>query len=69
MDNSNSDKRQDLASALHNLRSALEQLDASGAPAHIGAHVDLAIHQLEADLAATAPDGAPAQIDTKAEPQ
>lgn len=36
--------------ALNHLRSALELLDSQNAPAHIGAHVDLAIHQLEVAL-------------------
>jgi hypothetical protein len=36
-----------LTRALSQLRSALDLLDSSKAPAHIGAHVDLAIHQLQ----------------------
>ena len=35
-----------LTDALSLLQSALELLDEAGAPAQIGAHVDLAIHQL-----------------------
>lgn len=33
--------------ALAHLRSAIDILDATGAPAHLAAHVDLARHQLE----------------------
>lgn len=40
-----------LAQALVQLRSALELLDRATAPGQIGAHIDLAIHQLEAQLA------------------
>ena len=35
-----------LSQVLHQLASALDQLDEADAPAHIGAHLDLAIHQL-----------------------
>jgi hypothetical protein len=35
-----------LADALSLLQSALDLLDEAAAPAHIGAHVDLALHQL-----------------------
>ena len=35
-----------LAEALLQLNCALQLLDRANAPAHIGAHVDLAIHQL-----------------------
>jgi len=37
-----------LAEGLNHLRRAIELLDAAGAPAHIGAHLDLAAHQLSA---------------------
>lgn len=40
-------REQMLASALEHLRAALELLDSAEAPAHIGAHVDLALNQLE----------------------
>lgn len=69
MDNQQTDRLERLTLALNHLRSALEKLDAGGAPAQIGAHVDLAIHQLQDTLAVAAPDGAAVQIDTKAEPQ
>ena len=36
-----------LSSALAHLREALALLDEASAPAHIGAHVDLAAHQLQ----------------------
>jgi hypothetical protein len=41
-----------LAEAADHLRVALKLLDAGDAPAQIGAHVDLAVHQLEAELSA-----------------
>ena len=44
------DRQQVLAEAARHLRSALELLDSVEAPAQIGAHVDLAAHQLEAEL-------------------
>ena len=47
VDNSDTDQREGLTSALNYLRLALQRLDEGSAPAHIGAHVDLAIHQLE----------------------
>jgi hypothetical protein len=40
-----------LSEALERLNSALELLDAGGAPGHISAHVDLAIHELYNALA------------------
>lgn len=55
--------------ALEHLRKAIEQLDEAKAPAHIGAHIDLAIHQLQ-DVICGDPEGRwQNQIDTKAEPQ
>jgi hypothetical protein len=39
-----------LNGAAEHLRSALQLLDMAEAPAQVGAHVDLAIHQLEAEL-------------------
>jgi hypothetical protein len=39
--------REMLREAADHLQSALGLLDCAEAPAHIGAHVDLAIHQLE----------------------
>lgn len=44
-----------LEAAVH-LRSALERLDAAKAPAQIGAHVDLALHQLEEAVASFSPE-------------
>lgn len=47
-----------LRDALDHLRAALELLDRAGAPPQIGAHVDLARHQVEralGDLGAEAP--------------
>jgi hypothetical protein len=35
-----------LQDALHHFQSGLELLDRAGAPGQIGAHIDLAIHQL-----------------------
>lgn len=40
-------RRKMLRGACEHLRSALDLLDCAEAPAHIGAHVDLAVHQLE----------------------
>lgn len=40
-----------LIEALDHLHAALDLLDRAAAPAHIGAHVDLAIHQLGAAAA------------------
>jgi hypothetical protein len=40
-----------LTDALRHLQSALDLLDEAAAPAQIGAHVDLAIHQLGSLLA------------------
>ena len=45
-----------LSHALELMRSALNVLDASRAPAEIGAHLDLAICRLEAVLDSSAPD-------------
>lgn len=42
-----------LAEALDQLRSALDLLDSAFAPPHIGAHVDLAIHELYLVVAQT----------------
>ena len=57
--------------ALEHLRQALTQLDQVRAPAQIGAHIDLAVHQLQ-DLISGDPGGpehSQNQIDTNAEPQ
>lgn len=59
------DGEQMMADALARLQSALELLDRACAPAQIGAQVDMAIGQLQDELARLVPD----QIDRKAEPQ
>lgn len=41
-----SDRLRALRDALNHLQSALDLLDRAGAPAQIGAHVDLARHEL-----------------------
>jgi hypothetical protein len=41
------EEQQLLGEALQHLQSALNLLDRSNAAAHIGAHVDLAVHQLQ----------------------
>lgn len=48
---------QALWDALEHLRSAIEILDSAGAPAHIAAHVDLAMNQLQ-EAIPTVPAGA-----------
>lgn len=55
--------------ALSHLESALELLDRASAPGQIGAHVDLAIHDLSAAVDAVPRSGMLDQIDWKAEPQ
>jgi hypothetical protein len=50
MDYLPNDRHQLLAEAARHLRSALDLLDSVAAPAQIGAHVDLAVHQLQAEL-------------------
>ena len=54
MTNETETKAKMLNDALRHLRSGLELLDDASAPGHIGAHVDLAIHQLEGAIAAIA---------------
>ena len=56
-------KQQLLTEALQYLQSALDLLDRSDASAHIGAHVDLAVHQLREVI-----DGC-LQTEANAEPQ
>lgn len=60
-----------LTLALNHLRSALSLLDEVHAPAHIGAHVDLAIHQLRslANACSEVNENAVNQIATNADPQ
>lgn len=50
MDNSWLANIEQLLAALDHLRMALNCLDAGGAPAHIGAHVDLAVNYLQEGL-------------------
>ena len=44
-----------LREAMTFMESALELLDRAGAPAHIGAHLDLAICELRGEVAVPAP--------------
>ena len=44
-----------LREALALMKSALELLDRAAAPAHVGAHLDLAICELESSIAAVHP--------------
>ena len=46
------EKAKMLNDALRHLQSALDLLDDASAPGHIGANVDLAMHQLESAIAA-----------------
>lgn len=70
MRDANFPRREELLShALEQLRSALEALDSAEAPAHIGAHVDLAMHELYLAIAACSAEGRLSQIDRNAEPQ
>lgn len=62
------DRAHALALAAARLRSALELLDWADAPPHIGAQVDLALHQLE-QLDELAGALERPQIERKAEPQ
>ena len=70
MDNSLAASGCQLTVALGHLREALKLLDGVSAPAHIGAHVDLAIHQLQDVVggASVRLEEVPDQIDTNAEP-
>lgn len=53
MQASNTERDKMLTAALDQLLSALELLDAAAAPPQIGAHVDLAIHELHFAVART----------------
>lgn len=55
--------------ALEQLQFAIEILDRSNAPAHIAAHVDLAIHQLRDVLGKRSSSAQLDQVVTKADPQ
>lgn len=68
MENPRLDNAGQLWSALNHLKSALELLDATKAPAQIGAYVDLAINQLEQALSEKMA-GEDYRMDTNADPQ
>lgn len=57
------------ATALEYLQLAIRLLDESNAPAHIAAHVDLAVHQLQEAIDACPRNYPARQMDTNAEPQ
>jgi hypothetical protein len=44
------ERQQMLADAFHHLQSAIELLDRADAPGNIAANLDLALHQLQAEL-------------------
>jgi hypothetical protein len=46
MTNKTSSRQQMLTDAANHLQAAMDLLDGAGAPGHIAAHVDLALHQL-----------------------
>lgn len=58
-----------LSEALDLLQSSLNLLDLSGAPSHIGAHVDLAIHELHLVIARTSAGSAFSPIARSSRPQ
>lgn len=53
VEQTNSTREQMLIGAVDHLRTALQLLDAAEAPAQIGAHVDLALNQLQAEVVST----------------
>jgi hypothetical protein len=57
-----------LSEALEQLRSALQLLDSASAPSHIGAHVDLAIHELYSAVAGISAGPALTQTDRNVQP-
>lgn len=61
-------RQETLSEALRQLRSALELLDSTDAPAHIGAHVDLAINELYTFMAGVSGGVAFTPVDRNAEP-
>ena len=70
MPSPNQEGREELMSrALQHLRSALQLLDEADAPAHLGARVDLVIHELYLALAQITAGGALSHIDRNADPQ
>lgn len=54
--------------ALQKLQSAIEILDHCNAPAHIAAHIDLAVHQLQDVIGQASGSVQLNQIATKADP-
>ena len=58
-----------LSEALERLRSALALLDSASAPSHIGAHVDLAIHELYSAVAGISAGPALTPTERNAQPQ
>jgi len=56
------------AAALEHLQFAIRLLDDSDAPAHIAAHIDLAVHQLQEAISGEPRNYRLGQIDTNAEP-
>lgn len=56
------------ATALEHLQLAIRLLDESNAPAHIAAHVDLAVHQLQEAITTRPSNYRIGQMDTNAEP-
>lgn len=50
--NDGADREQMLRDALNHLQAALGLLDLASAPPHIGAHVDLAAHELDVQVPA-----------------
>ena len=63
-----SQRGQLLSEALQHLQVSIDLLDAVSAPAHIGAHIDLAIHQLQDVIESDVAGARLAQIDRNAEP-
>jgi hypothetical protein len=64
-----SGRQQKLSAALEQLRSALRLLDGAAAPSEIGAHIDLAAHQLELTIEQHLTNPKPIQMETNAVPQ
>lgn len=56
------------SAALEHLQFAIRLLDDSDAPAHIAAHIDLAIHQLQGAINGDPRNSRLGQMDTNAEP-
>lgn len=56
------------SAALEHLQFAIRLLDDSDAPAHIAAHIDLAVHQLQEAINTNPANHHFGQMDTNAEP-